>query len=162
MQAVVTYAGGAEASFYHAFNRPGALEAQTAHFAFQRGHIVLNGWTPTTLSLTALVSESDFAALQAALPMPLTEDADFAPINGTVRGSGNSYPVSRRVHAEWRLGDPTPIYKQTVADAMADFLRFLNDPAHAPRVTGEDGAVSLAVAVAAVRSAQEGHEVPGV
>ena len=39
VQALVTYANGVEASFYHAFNRPGALERQAAHFAFARGHV---------------------------------------------------------------------------------------------------------------------------
>ena len=33
VQAMVTYESGVEASFYHAFNRPGALEKQAAHFA---------------------------------------------------------------------------------------------------------------------------------
>ena len=33
VQALVTYENGVEASFYHAFNRPGALERQTAQFA---------------------------------------------------------------------------------------------------------------------------------
>ncbi len=162
VQAIVSYANGAEASFHHAFNRPGALEQQTAHFAFQRGHVSLGGWIPTTLRLTALVSDADRDALRALLPVPLTDDPAFSPPpGGTVRGGGSDYPVTRRVHANWTLGDPTPVYKQAVTDAMADFLHSLHDPAHAPRVTGGDGAVSLSVAIAAACSAIEGHEAPG-
>ena len=40
VQALVTYDNGVDASFYHAFNRPGALEKQTAHFAFEKGHVM--------------------------------------------------------------------------------------------------------------------------
>ena len=68
VQALVTYANGVEASFYHAFNRPGALEKQAAHFAFERGHVTLHGWIPTSLMLDAVVDDAGFAGLQTVLP----------------------------------------------------------------------------------------------
>lgn len=160
VQAIVSYANGVEASFYHAFNRPGALEKQTAHFAFARGHVSLSGWIPTTLHLSALVSESELGVLQSLMPVTVVDDEGFAGTQGrTVRGSGQDYHVHHRVHAHEQLAAPTPVYKKAVGDALSDFVRAIHDPAHVRRVTGEDGATSLAVAVAARRSAETGQPV---
>ena len=156
VQALVTYANGVEASFYHAFNRPGALEKQTAHFAFERGHITLHGWIPTVLELAAIVEESGFAGLQTVLPLETVKDGDFPK---TVRGNGKKLEVTRRVHAHQSLGGPTPVYLKAVQDAMADFAAAVHDPAHCLLVTAEDGAASVRVAAAARESAQAGAAV---
>ncbi len=160
VHALVTYASGVEASFYHAFNRPGALEKQQAHFAFERGHVTLDGWIPTTLHLSAIVSEGDLAGLRTLLPVTVVDDEDFSPPAGRdVRGGGQTYHVQHRIHAREQLAAPTPVYKKAVGDALADLAAAIADPAHARRVTGEDGASSLAVALAAARSASEGRPV---
>ncbi len=156
VQALVTYANGVEASFYHAFNRPGALEKQTAHFAFERGHITLHGWIPTSLELTAIVDDAGFAGLQTVLTLEAVNDGDF-PL--TVRGNGRDLEVTRRVHAHQSLGGPTPVYLKAVQDAMADFAAAVRDPAHRRRVTAEDGAASVRVAAAARESAKIGESV---
>ncbi len=156
VQALVTYENGVEASFYHAFNRPGALEKQTAHFAFERGHITLHGWIPTSLELTAIVDEGGFAGLQTLLPLEIVEDRDFPK---TVRGNGRNLEVTRRVCAHRSLGGPTPVYLKAVQDAMADFAAAVHDPSHKMRVTAEDGAASVRVAAAARESAEIGESV---
>lgn len=148
VQALVSYANGVEASFYHAFNRPGALEKQTCHFAFARGHVTLHGWTPTKLTLMALTDDAQADALSTIVP-----NIAFAPFDGPVRGNGQDYAVTRKAAADWQLGDPTPVYKQTVTDAMQDFAQAVRDPSHSLTVSAEDGARSLAVAVAARQSA---------
>ncbi len=158
VQALVTYANGVEASFYHAFNRPGALEKQTAHFAFERGHVTLSGWIPTALTLTAIVDEG-LAGLQTALPIEVVDDGDFPSPGRTVRGNGKNFFVSRRVHAHQSLGGPTPVYLKAVQDAMADFAASVRNPAHRPLVTGEDGAASVCLAAAARESAQTGEVI---
>ena len=144
--ATVTYANDVEASFYHAFNRPGALERQTAHFAFERGHVTLHGWIPTSLDLIAIVDKADRAGLETVLPLEVVAGDDTPP---TVRGSGKLYAVSARVRAQVSLGGPTPVYLKAVQDAMADFARAVRDPSHTPLVTAEEGAESLRVAVEA-------------
>ncbi len=160
VQAIVSYANGMEASFYHAFNRPGALEKQTAHFAFERGHISLDGWIPTTLHLSAIVSQSDLDVLRELLSVTVVDDESFPAETGrTVRGNGKTYHIHHRVHAQERLAAPTPVYKKAVGDALTDFVLAIQNPAHIRRVTGEDGARSLAVAVAARQSAEEGRAV---
>ena len=156
VSALVTYENGVEASFYHAFNRPGALERQTAHFAFERGHITLHGWIPTRLALTAIVDDAGFAGLQTLLPPEaLTENA--AP--QTVRGNGKLLEVTRRVEAHQSLGEPTPVYVRAVQDAMADFAAAVRDPSRRLLVTAEDGAASVRVAAAARESAAIGRGV---
>ena len=159
VQALVTYKNGVDASFYHAFNRPGALERQTAHFAFERGHVTLHGWIPTRLELSAVVDDAGLAGLQSVLPVEASDDADFPAPGRTIRGHGRTYFVSRRVHANAHLGDPTPVYRAAVQAAMADLAQAVRDPSHRLRVTAEDGATSLRVALAARESARAGRAV---
>lgn len=157
VQALVTYENGIEASFYHAFNRPGALERQTAHFAFERGHIALHGWIPTSLELTAIVDDAGRQALATMLPLEVVAGDDTPPV---VRGNGKTYTVTARVRAYRNLGEPTPVYLRAVQDAMADFAAAVRDPSHRPLVTAQDGAASLRVALAA-REAALALQVPG-
>lgn len=152
VQAVVTYGNGVEATFYHAFNRPGALEQQIAHLAFEHGHLTLNGWIPRRLALDALVSDADLDALRHILPVTA------APFDGPVRGAGQIYAVRHRVSTYLDDGDPTEIYAKAVADAFADFADWVQNPAHTPRVSGDDGAKSLQIALAARQAAKTGQE----
>lgn len=156
VQALVTYENGVEASFYHAFNRPGALERQNAHFAFAKGHVTLEGWTPTTLSVTAIVSDDNLSALRRLLPVTVVDDEDFAGAGLDVRGGGQSFRVQHRIHARESLAAITPVYRKAVGDALADLAAAIRDPDHRRLVTAEDGARSLTVALAARRSAEGG------
>lgn len=155
-QALVTYADGVEASFYHAFNRPGALERQHAHFAFERGHVTLEGWTPTTLHLNAIVSDDDLTGLRRVLTVTVVDDEDFPGAGLEVRGGGQTFRVRHRVHARETLAAITPVYRKAVGDALADLVAAIQDPSHRRLVTAEDGAQSLNVALAARRSAELG------
>ncbi|MBV9849039.1 MAG: Gfo/Idh/MocA family oxidoreductase [Armatimonadetes bacterium] len=159
VQAIITYGNGIEASFYHAFNRPGALERQNAHFAFEKGHVTLDGWIPHTLHLSAIAGEGDLLGLRRLLPVNIVDDEDFPPPGRAVRGNGKEYRVTHRVHARERLGDPTPVYQQAVRDVLLDLAAAVRDPAHRPRVSAADGAASLRVALAAKRSAEMGRAV---
>lgn len=156
VQALVTYANGVEASFYHAFNRPGALERQNAHFAFERGHVFLDGWTPTTLHLNAIISDDDLTGLRRVLPVTIVDDEDFSGAGLEVRGGGQTFRVQHRVHARETLADITPVYRKAVGDALVDLVAAIHDPTHRRLVTAEDGAQSLNVARAARRSAELG------
>ncbi len=155
VQALVSYENGVDASFYHAFNRPGALEKQAAQFAFERGHVTLHGWIPTGLELTAIVDDAGFSGLQTVLPLETMGDDPAR----TVRGNGKNLEVTRRVHAQRNLGGPTPVYLKAVQDAMADFAAAVRDPSHRRLVTAADGAASVRVAAAARASAESGESV---
>ena len=159
VQALVTYENDVEASFYHAFNRPGALEKQTAHFAFERGHVTLHGWIPTSLDLTAIVDDAGFAGLGTVLALKTIQSGDFPVPGRIVRGNGNNYEVTCRVQAHQSLGGPTPVYLKAVQDAMADFAAAVRDSSHRPLVTAEDGAASVRLAAAARESANTGLKV---
>lgn len=156
VQALVTYENGVEASFYHAFNRPGALERQNAHFAFERGHISLDGWTPTALHLSAIAADADLAALRRVLPVTIVDDEDFPGAGIAMRGGGKSFRVQHRIHARETLAAITPVYRKAVGDALVDLVAAIRDASHQRLVTAEDGADSLRVAVAARRSAEQG------
>jgi predicted dehydrogenase len=156
VQALVTYENGIEASFYHAFNRPGALEKQTAQFAFERGHVTLHGWIPTTLELTGGVDEAGQVGLASVLPLEIIPEAGLP---SSVRGNGQHYAVSSRVRASQSLGGPTTVYRKAVQDAMQDFAMAIRDPTHVPHVMAVDGAESLRVATAARESARIGQTV---
>lgn len=154
VQAVVSYENGVEASFYHAFNRPGALEKQTAHFAFEQGHITLNGWIPNSLHLNAVVAEDALAGLKAVLDVIVVDDEDFPPSGRDIKGGGKLFRVRHRVHAQETLAAPTPVYRAAVQAALADLAQAIRIPAHHPLVTAGDGASSLRVALAAKASAE--------
>ena len=147
--ALVTYRTGVEASFYHAFNRPGALERQTAHFAFERGHVTLHGWIPRQMFLEAIVTDEGYEGLQTLMTVGVSDPKDFPPEGRDVRGNGKTYHVRQKVWGTRSLGDPTAVYRRAVQDAMADFAAAVRDPAHTPLVTAADGAASLGVALAA-------------
>jgi len=155
VQATVTYENSVEASYYHAFNRPGALERQTAQFAFERGHLTLHGWIPNTLELNAIVTDEGMAGLQTVLPIEIVSDADFPSPGREIRGNGKKLFVKHRIHATQILPDLTSVYKTAVQAAMADLVAAIRSPQHMRLVTAEDGAASLRVALAAKRSAQQ-------
>ena len=157
VQAVVTYDNDVEASYYHAFNRPGALERQTAQFAFERGHLTLRGWIPNTLELSAVVTDEGLAGLQTVLPVEIVPDTDFPSPGREIRGNGKKLFVNHRIRATQTLPDLTSVYKSAVQDAMADLVAAIRNPHHTRLVTAQDGAVSLRVALAAKRSAECGR-----
>ena len=136
VQALVTYENGIEASFYHAFNRPGALERQTAHFAFARGHLTLHGWIPTRLEVTAVVDDAGRAGLAGLIPTGRVLSPALPP---TVRGGGRTLAVTARVSAAQNIGGPTPTYRRAVQDAMGDFARAIRGPVPHPPGDGRRG-----------------------
>ena len=63
------------------------------------------------------------------------------------------------VRASERLAGPTPVYRQAVADVIADIASAVRNPEHQLRVGIHDGATSLRVATAARLSAETGAAV---
>lgn len=156
VQANVTYKSGATATYYHAFNRPGLLEKQLIHFAFELGHIDLAGWNPNSMTLESIGNDDQMGTLRG-----LIANVDIAPLNsgnGSVRGNGIDHSVELRATATVDVGDQGALYSREVGDALVDILDKIGDPGnHTLRVTTSDGALSLAVAVAAARSAASGR-----
>jgi len=156
VHALVTYEDGVTASYYHAFNRPGILERQTAHFAFERGHITLHGWTPTRISLDAIVDADAKSALEGLFPNLSIISDNVGPL----RGGGRIHDVRFRVQATEDLGDPTQLYKSAVRAAFEDVIKAAGSAGtYQPRVTIADGITSLRVALAAREASLVGHAV---
>jgi predicted dehydrogenase len=150
VHALVTYANGTTASYYHAFNRPGILEQQLAHFAFEKGHVLLRGWIPTTLTLDAIVDDNDKTLLTGLFDNLETLEDDLA----SVRGNGKSYRVRHHVTASIDLGEPNEVYQSAVQSVIRDIVDAIQAAGqHRMLATIADGATSLDVALAAHRSA---------
>ena len=154
VSATVTHANGVTATHYHAFNRPGILERQIAHFAFERGHVVVHGWTPNRIDIDGIVNAEARAGLEDLFPgLDVVEQIE------PVRGGGKNHDVAFRVQSTERLGDPTPLYSAAVRAAFEDVIRAAGNGGR-PRVTVDDGVSSLKVALAAVESARTGRPSP--
>ena len=135
VSASVTYENGIEASYYHAFNRPGALEKQIAHFAFDQGHITLDGWIPTALRLEAILDKTNYQKLGTILELTSDNRDNWGDSERIVRGSGKDYRVQYRAKAHITLGDPTPVYSAAVGAALIDLADAIASPnTHRPRV----------------------------
>jgi predicted dehydrogenase len=153
VSATVTHENGVTATYYHAFNRPGILERQIAHFTFERGHVTVYGWTPTRLDLDAIVDADCCNALESLFPsLSVVENID------AVRGGGNVHEVAFRVQSTEDLGNPTPLYTAAVRVAFEDVIRGAST-ASVPRVSVADGLQSLRVALAARDAAKSGAVV---
>lgn len=150
VSAVVTHQNGITATYYHAFNRPGILERQIAHFSFERGHVTVHGWTPNRITLDGIVDKTSLAALEALFPqVSVTEGIE------PVRGGGKDHDVAYRVQSTQDLGDPTPLYAAAVRAAFDDLIQAATNKT-SPRVTATDAFDSLRVALAARESARGG------
>ena len=103
------------------------------------------------------MSDLDLEALRSLLPVGVLPDTSFPGEPREIRGNGRTLTVQHRVHAERQLDGPTPTYKAAVCEAFSDFARTVSRQDHRPRVSGEDGARSLRVAVAARLSAEQNH-----
>lgn len=150
VSATVTHANGVTATYYHAFNRPGVLERQVAHFSFERGHVTVHGWTPTRLEIDGIVDTPTLAAMEE-----LISDLDVFHRIGPVRGGGKAHAVTHRVRSTEDLGAPTPLYAAAVRNVFEDVVRAASTKT-APRVSVDDGLDSLRVALAARQSAIDG------
>ena len=147
---VVTHESGITATYYHAFNRPGILERQNAHFTFERGHVNVHGWTPNRIDIDAIVDAASLSALEGTFPaLKVTEQIDG------VRGGGKDHDVAFRVQHTENYGDPTPLYAAAVLAAFEDVIRAATTGT-SPRVSIADGFDSLRVALAAREAAVAG------
>ena len=158
VQSTVTYANGTSATYYHAFNRPGLLESQSVHFAFEQGHVRLIGWNPLEMELEGVVNEAAMKELLRLVPDLETEP--FESSEGVIHGNGIDYPVTCHVRTTVDLGDPEEMYRSEISALFEDFLDTIENPTeHRPRVTLLDGAEAVRVAVASAESARSGCSV---
>jgi predicted dehydrogenase len=70
---------------------------------------------------------------------------------------GAPYRVAVRASVELTLPQgKQAVYQDSIRAGMQDFIAAIRDPQHTPEVTAADGRNSLAIALAATRSAETG------
>lgn len=139
-------------SFYHAFDKPGPIERTWVEIDYTRGAIRLDGWIPELLTLNALVVEDEAERLRELLPG--TEAFALPDDQHRILANGVPMLITHRVAARVSAGAKQDIYSKAVQDAMRDFIAWTQNPAHRPRVTGEDGRVALRTALAVTEMAR--------
>lgn len=130
VEALAQY-GETAAHFYHGFTHSKETEQTTVALTFERGHIRLHEWVPTTLELTADVSSD---ALVPLLP----------PVSGqTPDGAMTRYTV--------RLDSKSQVYREAIQAGMRDLAQAVRDPHAQLTVDGTHGLASLRMALDASR-----------
>lgn len=142
---VLQYGERVFGSFYHGFDKPEIIERTWAEIDFERGKIRIDGWIPETMTLDGIVNHADGKRIKELIPgtqLTLINEKGL-----TVLADGKEMTVNSWIHAEVSGGEKLAIYGKAVQDAMADFIVWTKDPAHRPRVTGEDGREALRIAL---------------
>jgi predicted dehydrogenase len=140
------------ASFYHAFDKPSAVERTSSLIMCEQGMLTLDGWFPTQLTADGLLTAE--AAEHAASLLPGAEITAL-PEPQAVLANGSERVVTHRLRAKVEIGDKQAAYAAAVSAALVDFLAWVDDDAHRPRVTGTEGRAALALALAATGLARE-------
>ena len=141
------------ASYYHAFDKPSAIEHTRAVIECEQGALAIDGWFPTRLTAEGLVSASAAERASTALP-----GAEVVPLDSpqAVRADGREREVTHRLRAAVEIGDKQDAYAAAVRAAMLDFIAWVRNPAHHPRVSAVEGRAALAIALEATEMARAG------
>jgi predicted dehydrogenase len=136
VSALVGFGDRAVASFHHSFNRTSDTERTTIRLAFERGHVTIDGWIPTSLEMDGRVSRDAVRTLRElfgdGLRMPDNDSANRLEVN---------------VAAAARAPDRQGAYRAAVRSGMNDLIAAIGG---APlEVTPADGLRSLEIAVRA-------------
>jgi predicted dehydrogenase len=150
----VRYEGGGLVTFYHGFTQPSILERQALRLSFERGDLLLEEWIPTSLRLHGIVDEKGADSIRALLP--------GASIEVRERYTGDAarkiirhraFQASQRIAVVSSSQPKDERYAQALRALFSDQVRRLREPEYVPRLTGENGRASLALAVEATRLA---------
>lgn len=152
MLALVRYADGLLATFYHSFDRPDVLERSSVRIGLERGSIELYGWIPERLQLEGILDAQHVSEVQQLLDTPL-EVVDPATLPVIAFDGARPSTSQLLVRATLTRPDRMADYQAAIAAAMRDMLRALEDATHRPLVSAGDGWRSLQVALAATHAA---------
>jgi predicted dehydrogenase len=148
VSATVRYGERVLATFYHSFNQIGRFERTTIRLSCSRGHIIIEGWIPTDLTLRGLVDEAGLNALQSLLGDRLQARERFQGVATTVHHGGVTEQIAAAVEAEVSIPDRQLEYKRAIQAGMRDLVAAIRE-GRPPGVSAADALLSLAVALAA-------------
>jgi predicted dehydrogenase len=139
--AAVKHAGGAMASYYHAFVTQPDTERTRTVLSFESVDVVLDGWIPTRMHM---------AGPSAAVAT--------TTIRRMLRRSVESVPDAR-VGFFFDAGEKSSVYTESVRAAIEDLVRAVHEPGHVALCDARLALPSLKLALAARDAAQTGVAV---
>jgi predicted dehydrogenase len=137
VSALVGFGDRAAASFYHSFNRAADTEQTTIRLAFERGHVTLHGWIPTSLEMDGRVSRDVASTLR-----------DLFGDGLRTSDPGRVDPAEVSVEALATAPDRQGAYRTAVRSGMSDLVAAIGGT-RPPEVTPDDGLRSLEIAIRA-------------
>jgi predicted dehydrogenase len=147
----VLHDDGVLCAYFHAFNRPKALERQQALLAFDRGFITVHGWVADAVELDGWV---DRAAADALTGLQHLTQQSVQPFNKDLHGRDVTWHADSTVTLRFALPyDRNESYRRQVANGLNDLVKRVRNPEHRQKVTLTDALRSLAVACVATGTA---------
>ncbi|MGI8916154.1 MAG: Gfo/Idh/MocA family protein [Chloroflexota bacterium] len=151
VECTVLHDDGVICSYFHAFNRPKALERQQALLAFDRGFITVQGWVADAIELDGWV---DDAAVTALTGLPHLTQQSVQPFDKDLHGRDVNWRAANKVTLRFSLPyNRDESYRRQVAKGLSDLAQRVHNPDHVQRVTLTDALRSLAVACVATGTA---------
>jgi len=157
--ATVRYGDRVLATFYHSFNQIGRFERTIIRLNCSRGHMVIEGWIPTELTLWGVVNEEGLATLRSLFGDRLRIGERFEGAARVVHHGGVTEEITAVVEAQASAPDRQLEYKRAIQAGMRDLVAAIREKRQ-PRVSPDDALLSLAVALAANEATSRGVRIP--
>jgi len=140
----VVYDNGVVCDYLHAFNRPKAMERQSATVAFERGFVKIQGWIADGVEVEAWTDGPSAEALRA---LPHLTSSHTSALDRIMNRGDSSWHADEYLKVQFALPwDRNETYRRSVAAGINDLLDRLINPEHLSRVTLIDALRGLAVA----------------
>ncbi len=156
--ASVRYGDDVIATFYHSFNQIRQAEHTTIRLDCTHGQMTIRGWIPEALHVAGLVTDEGLDTLAGLLDAPVEVLERFEGERATFRHGGATETLHASIEAEQDAPDRQGHYRRAIQQGMRALVAAVRGEAPLT-VRAEDGLASLAVAVAATKSAETGQAV---
>jgi len=157
--ATVKYGDDILATFYHSFNRLRLLEQTTIRLNFSRGHILIEGWIPTQLSLAGLVDEDGLATLRTLFKANLQVEQRFHNAGTFSVHGGMSEQIVAEVSATASAPDRQKEYQRAIQAGMRKLVAAIRSE-YPIEIGIDEGILSLAIALAASEGDSRNRFIP--
>jgi predicted dehydrogenase len=148
VSATVRYGERVLATFYHSFNQIGRIEQTTIWLNCARGHLVVEGWIPTRLTLTGLVDEAGLTTLASLLGERLRIVERYQDSAAIFQHGGATEQLAALVTAAAEAPARQLEYRHAIQAGMRDLVNAIQEE-RPPEVGAADGLSSLLVALSA-------------
>ncbi|CAN5195829.1 hypothetical protein BH11ACT6_BH11ACT6_60340 [soil metagenome] len=146
VQCTVRY-GGALVNFYHGFHQPGRMDRQELRLVFERGDLLLQGWVPTNIRITALVDEAQSRELSELFGgARIDVEASYSRRDREFYSHGRQHDAYQRIELHWQGLEKMPLYCELLRRMMSDQVAWIRDRSHVRKVDEHNGRDSVALA----------------